>query len=95
MLTLPNAILAFSKRVYRARAREGFLSVPKLKYEIETEREADDRWIAEISDLPGVMTYGTTKEEAIANAEAIALRVIADRIEQSKKATAQVSFACA
>lgn len=48
---------------------------------IETEREEDGRWIAEVVDLPGVMTYGTTREEAISRAEALALRVIADRLE--------------
>jgi len=42
--------------------------------------------------LPGVTAYGKTREEAVANAEAIAFRVIADQIEQSKVATGQVSF---
>lgn len=44
---------------------------------IEYEQEADGRWIAEISELPGVMKYGDTKEEAIAPVEALALRVVA------------------
>ncbi len=66
--------------------------MPKQNYRIETEQEDDDRWIAEILDLPGVLAYGDTREEAIANAEAIAFRVIADQIEESKIATGQVSF---
>ena len=66
--------------------------MPKHKYRIEIEQEDDHRWIAEILDLPGVMAYGDTREEAIANAEVIAFRVIADRIEQSKVATGEVSF---
>lgn len=68
--------------------------MPDLKYHIETEEEADGRWIAEITDLPGVMAYGATKEEALAAAEALALRVIADRIEEQKTGAASVSFAC-
>jgi len=52
---------------------------------IETEREEDGRWIAEVVDLPGVMTYGMTREEAISRAEALALRVIADRLENGEE----------
>ena len=48
---------------------------------IEIEREEDGRWIAEVSDLPGILAYGKTREEAIAKVEALALRVIADRID--------------
>lgn len=47
----------------------------------ETEREIDGRWIAEVPELPGVMAYGTTELQAIGNAEALALRVLAERIE--------------
>lgn len=52
---------------------------------IETEREMDGRWIAEIPELPGVMTYGATRNEAIARAEALALRVLADRLENGEE----------
>ncbi len=58
--------------------------MPHKVYKVETEREADGRWIAEIPDLPGVMTYGATQREAIASAQALALRVLADRIEEQK-----------
>ncbi len=51
-----------------------------IEMRIETEREQDGRWIAEIPDLPGVMVYSVTREEAIARAQALALRVIADRL---------------
>jgi len=47
---------------------------------IEIEREKDGRWIAEVPDLSGVMAYGKTRKQAIAKAEALALRVIADRL---------------
>ena len=53
---------------------------------IEIEREEDGRWIAEIPDLPGVMVYGENRDEAIARVEALALRVIADRIEHGEEA---------
>ena len=53
---------------------------------IEIEREEDGRWIAEVPDLPGVLVYGESSDEAIARVEALALRVIADRIEHGEKA---------
>lgn len=56
-----------------------------IVYRVETEVEEDGRWIAEVMDLPGVMAYGTTEKEAIASAQALALRVLADRIEAQKE----------
>ncbi|WP_269542011.1 type II toxin-antitoxin system HicB family antitoxin [Cerasicoccus fimbriatus] len=52
---------------------------------IELEQEDDGRWIAEVMELPGVMAYGSSQEEAIGKAEALALRVIADRIDHGEK----------
>jgi len=52
-----------------------------MKYNVKFDKEADGRWIAEIADLSGVMAYGATKEEAAAKVEALALRVIAEKIE--------------
>jgi len=60
---------------------------------IDTEREDDGRWIAEVTDIPGVLAYGTTVDEARANAYAIALRVIADQVEESKKFPDSISVA--
>ena len=51
---------------------------------VELEREADGRWIAEVHALPGVMAYGHTREEALTSAEALALRVLADRLEHGE-----------
>ena len=51
---------------------------------LETERETDGRWIAEIAQLPGVLAYGDSREEAVAKAEALALRVLADRLEHGE-----------
>ncbi|MDP1991061.1 MAG: type II toxin-antitoxin system HicB family antitoxin [Syntrophales bacterium] len=52
---------------------------------IEIEREKDGRWIAEIPELPGVMVYGNTRNQAISKAEALALRVLADRLEHEEE----------
>ena len=52
---------------------------------IEIEREEDGRWIAEIPELPGVMVYGDTRNQAISKAEALALRVMADRLEHDEE----------
>lgn len=57
-------------------ADQGFL--------VEIEREEDGRWIAEIPNLPGVMVYGQTRNEAMAKVEALALRVLADRLEHGE-----------
>jgi predicted RNase H-like HicB family nuclease len=51
---------------------------------IEIEREQDGRWIAEVPELSGVMAYGQTRAEVIAKVEALALRVIADRLEHGE-----------
>jgi predicted RNase H-like HicB family nuclease len=71
------------------------LDAKNVRFNFETEREVDGRWIAEIADLPGVMAYGKTKDEAMAHAAALALRVVADRIEEQKQAKESIEFACA
>ena len=53
--------------------------------QIEIEQEVDGRWIAEIPALPGVLAYGGSREEAIAKVEALALRSLADRIENGEE----------
>lgn len=55
-----------------------------MKLTIDIEQEEDGRWIAEISDLPGTMAYGKSREQAIANAEALAFRVLAERLENGE-----------
>lgn len=55
-----------------------------MRYELVTEREDDGRWIAEILELPGVACYGVTRDEAIAKTKALALRVLADRLEHGE-----------
>ena len=51
---------------------------------IELEREDDGRWLADVPALPGVMAYGADREEALRAVQALALRVIADRLEQGE-----------
>jgi predicted RNase H-like HicB family nuclease len=51
---------------------------------IELDREKDGRWLSEIPELPGVMAYGRTQEEVLAKVKALALRVMADRLEHGE-----------
>ncbi len=64
---------------------------------VDVEQEADGRWIAEITELPGVLAYGRTAEDARAKAQALALRVLADRLEHGEAGPdlATISFAAA
>ena len=55
-----------------------------MRLTVETEREDDGRWIAEVIDMPGVLAYGATREEAVSHAQALALRVVADRLEHGE-----------
>ncbi|NQW99072.1 type II toxin-antitoxin system HicB family antitoxin [bacterium] len=51
---------------------------------VETEQETDGRWIAEIAQIPGALAYGADRNEAISRVEALALRVLADRLEHGE-----------
>ncbi|NUM54041.1 MAG: type II toxin-antitoxin system HicB family antitoxin [Candidatus Hydrogenedentes bacterium] len=68
-----------------------------MQFTVATEQEEDGRWIAEVNELPGVLKYGKTRDEAIALAEALALRVVADRIEHGEHPVEpiQITFAAA
>ena len=57
---------------------------------IELEQEDDGRWIAEIDDLNGVLVYGETREEAVRKVKTLALRVIADRLENGESLPDQI-----
>ena len=60
------------------------LEMAKLMLRIEVEEETDGRFIAEVPDLPGVMAYGQSRNDAIVKVEALALRVLADRVENGE-----------
>ena len=62
-----------------------------MPFPIEVEREADGRWLAEITELPGVLSYGSTPAEAVARVQALALRVLADCLEHGEPVPAGVS----
>ncbi len=66
-----------------------------MNFYIEHEQEDDGRWIAEIPALPGVMCYGSHQQEAINNAEALALRVLAERIEREQQPLDSIHFVLA
>jgi predicted RNase H-like HicB family nuclease len=69
-----------------------------MTFKIEIEQEADGRWIAEVADLPGVVAYGSTAAEAKAFVQALALRVVADRLEHGEEdpnSLASITFAAA
>jgi len=59
-----------------------------MSYQVEIEREEDGRWLGEITDLPGVMAYGDSRDEALTKTKALALRVLADRLEHGEEVPA-------
>lgn len=63
-----------------------------IRFTIEYEQEEDGRWLAEVLELPGVLAYGHTPEEAMAKAQALGLRVLADRIEHGEEAPSLMSL---
>lgn len=69
-----------------------FYQMSPMTFAIELEREEDGRWLAEVLELPGVLTYGQSPEEATAKAQALALRVLADRLEHGETAPELLSI---
>jgi len=57
---------------------------PATPFTVEVDREDDGRWLAEVPDLPGVLVYGKTHAEAVDKVQALALRVLADRLENGE-----------
>ncbi|HET9227594.1 MAG TPA: type II toxin-antitoxin system HicB family antitoxin [Thermoanaerobaculia bacterium] len=55
-----------------------------MRVTVELGLEEDGRWIAEVLELPGTLVYGTTREDAFASAQALALRVLADKLEHDE-----------
>jgi predicted RNase H-like HicB family nuclease len=68
-----------------------------MTFKVEVEQEEDGRWIAEVTELPGVLAYGGTPEKARAKVQALALRVVADRLEHGEAGPdlVSISFAAA
>jgi len=63
-----------------------------MELRLECEREDDGRWLAEVPELPGVLVYGASAVEAMAKAEVLALRVLAERIEQGESGPQPIRF---
>jgi predicted RNase H-like HicB family nuclease len=82
------AALGYSRAAERRKIRH-------MNFRVEIEQEEDGRWIAEVVDLPGVLAYGSTSEEAKAKIQALALRVVADRLEHGEAGTDLVSISFA
>jgi predicted RNase H-like HicB family nuclease len=84
--------LASKKRVGSADAPD---RMKQTVFRVVFDREEDGRWIAEIPQLAGVMVYGKSKQEALLRVQALAYRVIADRIEEEQRLQNSVKFASA
>lgn len=63
-----------------------------MNFSIECEEETDGRWLAEVPQLPGVLCYGQTAEEAMSKAEVLALRTMAERLEQSESRPVEINI---
>ncbi len=66
-----------------------------VNLDIESEREADGRWLAEVPQLPGVLAYGASRDEAVARVQVLALRVLAERLEHSESQPGSISISVA
>jgi predicted RNase H-like HicB family nuclease len=55
-----------------------------MAFRVEIEREDDGRWLAEVGELPGVLAYGDTRETVVSRVQALALRVVAERLEHGE-----------
>jgi predicted RNase H-like HicB family nuclease len=64
----------------------------QMNFTLECEQEVDGRWIAEVPELPGVLAYGSSCADAMSKAEVLALRVIADRLENGESEPVSIQF---
>jgi len=64
-----------------------------MTFRVEVEQETDGRWIAEVVELSGVMAYGATRDEAISKVQALALRVVADRLDHGEAGPSLLNIA--
>ncbi len=63
-----------------------------MNFTLECEQEVDGRWIAEVPELPGVLAYGSSSADAMSKAEVLALRVIADKLENGESEPVSIRF---
>ena len=79
----------------RYNGRQAHFHGAGMNLSIESEQEQDGRWIAEVPQLPGVLAYGATRDEALAKAQVLALRVLADRLEHGERSAEAISISIA
>jgi predicted RNase H-like HicB family nuclease len=89
-----RSLASFGRQVCGARTIGTTWSFP-MNIEIECEREDDGRWLAEVPQLPGVLAYGSTRDEAMAKAQVLALRVLAERLEHGESQPQSISISVA
>lgn len=70
----------------------GISTEQNMNFTLECEQELDGRWIAEVPELPGVLAYGSSSADAMSKAEVLALRVIADRLENGESEPVSIRF---
>jgi predicted RNase H-like HicB family nuclease len=70
----------------------GISGALNMNFTLECEQEVDGRWIAEVPELPGVLAYGSTSSDAMSKAEVLALRVIADQLENGESEPVSIRF---
>ena len=66
-----------------------------MNLSIESQQEEDGRWLAEVPELPGVLAYGASRDEALARAQMLAFRVLADRLEHGERSAESISISIA
>ena len=66
-----------------------------MNFDIESELEDDGRWLAEVPQLPGVLAYGATRDEAMTKAQVLGLRVLAERLEHGESRPQSISISVA
>lgn len=66
-----------------------------MNFTLKSEREDDGRWLAEVEELPGALAYGLSEHEAMAKAEALALRVLAERLEHGEARAFEINLSLA
>ncbi|WIG55323.1 MAG: hypothetical protein OJF61_001109 [Rhodanobacteraceae bacterium] len=83
-----NAMRDYTPLAFRIEAaatmRHVSCSMSAMDLTLQSEQETDGRWLAEVPQLPGVLAYGATADEAMAKAETLALRVLAERLEHGE-----------
>lgn len=96
-MTQCQATIFWSNQIYLKDKMDMVYPVTMMNFKIELENEEDGRWIAEVLNLAGVLAYGQTREEAIAKVQAMALRVLADKLEHRETTSelTDVSFIAA